>query len=46
MSNIIEMKSICKSFGAVKALKNIDFAVPGPVKRWHLSAKTAPEKAH
>ena len=27
MSNIIEMKSICKSFGAVKALKNIDFAV-------------------
>ena len=26
MSNIIEMKSICKSFGAVKALKNIDFA--------------------
>ena len=27
MSNIIEMKGICKSFGAVKALKNIDFAV-------------------
>ena len=27
MSNIIEMKGICKSFGAVKALKDIDFAV-------------------
>ena len=27
MSNVIEMKGICKSFGAVMALKNIDFAV-------------------
>lgn len=27
MQNIIEMKGICKSFGAVKALKNVDFSV-------------------
>ncbi|NBH80392.1 sugar ABC transporter ATP-binding protein [Clostridiaceae bacterium] len=27
MPNILEMRGICKSFGAVKALKNIDFIV-------------------
>lgn len=27
MPNILEMKGICKSFGSVKALKNIDFVV-------------------